>query len=92
MKYLVILLILLFILNTCTYIVFYLDYKKRRLNMDRYPDELLFIMALAGGSLGAFLAMHILETKIHNPNFYMGVPIIMLAHTVMLIVFMTFIL
>lgn len=81
--------IFLVILNIITFVLFYIDNQKKLAREERYPDALLFTLALFGGSLAAVLAMRILDTRNHNANFFMGMPLLLLIHTVALLIILT---
>lgn len=48
----------------------------------RVPESRLLLLAVAGGSIGVYLGMHIFKHKINNLVFTLGVPIILVAQII----------
>ena len=64
-------------------------YRAKRQEGRRYPEKLLLGLSLLGGSFGTLLAMVFLRHKINarrHPAFAIGVPVMALAHCVLLLV------
>jgi len=67
------------LINTIAFCTFGLDKRRTRLKKRRVPEKQLFFMALAGGTAGALLGMHLFRHKTLHRRFTMGLPLIMLA-------------
>ena len=80
---------LLFI-NLITFLIFGLDKWKARRKVHRegvrrVPERTLFLLAIAGGSLGALLGMKIFHHKTLHRTFCIGIPIILAAQILVLL-------
>lgn len=53
----------------------------------RTPEKQLIGLAVAGGSVGAFIGMLMFRHKIRKPKFYMGVPVIIILQVVIAVCF-----
>ena len=51
----------------------------------RIPESVLLGSALFGGSLGAFLGAYIFHHKTRKPKFYLGLPLILALHLLILL-------
>lgn len=74
----------LILLNIATFATFALDKWKARQGRWRIPEKTLLIMAAVGGSLGAWCGMIICRHKTQHTKFKLVVPMLLLAHCVML--------
>lgn len=63
-------------LNLFTFLLYGLDKYKSRHRMWRVPESTLLLFALAGGSLGAWIGMHLWYHKTLHWKFRIGVPLI----------------
>lgn len=63
-------------LNLFTFLLYGLDKYKSRHRMWRVPESTLLLFALAGGSLGAWMGMHLCHHKTLHWKFRIGVPLI----------------
>lgn len=70
------LLLYLVFINILGFLVYGVDKFKARRNMWRIPEWQLLMVALVGGSIGAFLGMRVFHHKTKKPKFYIGVPVI----------------
>lgn len=50
----------------------------------RIPEKILFLTALFGGSLAMYIAMLVIRHKTKHKRFMVGLPVIVLAHAVLL--------
>lgn len=66
-------------INIATYISYAMDKKKAKKGTWRTPEATLLGLAAIGGSIGALIAMKILRHKTQHPQFYIGVPVILIA-------------
>ncbi|RHR30301.1 DUF1294 domain-containing protein [Clostridium sp. AF19-22AC] len=81
-KYIIIYLILI---NLITFFTYGADKQKARKNKWRIPENTLILLALSGGSIGAYLAMQTFRHKTQKPKFKIGIPIIILLHAALLV-------
>ncbi len=76
------------IINLVTLIVFGIDKYKAKRKLWRIPEAALFILSIAGGSLGALCAMFLFNHKTKHWSFLIGIPLILvlqIALTVILV-------
>lgn len=78
------LLIYLLIVNILTFLDFGLDKYKAKKGMWRTPESSLLLMALAGGSVGAWMGMNTFRHKTRHLKFKYGIPLIMILQVVFL--------
>lgn len=74
------------VINLITFLVFGLDkWKARRrethASTRRIPEKTLFLLAAAGGSVGALLGMRVWHHKTLHRSFRIGIPLILLLQT-----------
>ena len=72
----------LIIINIITFFVYGLDKLKAVNHWWRIPEWVLLGLAVAGGSIGAYLGMMIFRHKTLKPLFRFGVPVIILVHVI----------
>ena len=72
----------LIIINIITFFVYGLDKLKAVNHWWRIPEWVLLGLAVAGGSVGAYLGMIVFRHKTLKPLFRFGVPVIMLVHVI----------
>jgi len=66
-----------------------LDKKKSVKGKWRIKETTLMLLALLGGALGVFAGMILFRHKIKKTLFYLGVPVIYLAHRILVIPFIS---
>ena len=66
------------------------DKLKARRGSWRIPEATLLWLAALGGSLGATLAMNLFRHKTQHPKFSFGLPLILVAHILLLIISMPY--
>lgn len=66
-------------INLITFVVYGRDKSQARRREWRTPESTLFILAIAGGSVGALLAMYLFNHKTRKRAFRFGIPIILLV-------------
>lgn len=72
-------------LNTITFVVYGIDKHKSRNAKWRIPEATLLMLAVVGGSVGAWLGMKAWRHKTRHKKFRYGVPAILLLHVVTLV-------
>ena len=71
------------VMGAVTFFVYGADKKKAARGQWRIPESMLLALALAGGSIGALLAMRVFHHKTRKPKFSVGVPIILVLQIVL---------
>lgn len=75
-------LIYILAINITGFLIMWYDKAMARARKYRVPESRLFLIAIAGGSLGVYLGMHIFKHKINNLTFTLGVPAIFIAQII----------
>ena len=88
MKLYEIILSYLFMINIFTMYTFFLDKSKAKNKKWRIKESTLFLLSIAGGSLGALLGMKLFRHKTKHWYFKYGIPFI-LAVQIILTVYIT---
>ena len=70
--------------NLAAFALYGIDKYKARRGLWRIPESVLLFAAAAGGSAGALLGMHFFHHKTKKPRFFIGVPVMLLLHLVIL--------
>lgn len=65
--------------NIIAFIVYGIDKLKARKNLWRIPETTLLLIAVIGGSIGAWMGMYVWHHKTMHLKFKYGVPIILVA-------------
>ena len=73
----------LLITNVVTFLVFGLDKLKAKHAKRRIREASLLLLAVLGGSIGAWLGMKVWHHKTQHKKFKYGVPLILLAQLVL---------
>ena len=79
-----ILLLYLPIINALAFLLMLIDKQKAKKNRWRIPENTLLGVCFIGGSLGGFLAMHLLRHKTKHFRFAVGIPVMLVLHIVAL--------
>ena len=79
------LIIYLIIINIIAFLGMFIDKKKAEKDKWRIKESTLLILALAGGSIGAIAGMYVFHHKTQKPRFYIGIPIIIVLHILLII-------
>lgn len=74
------------IINLIAFIVYGIDKRKAMLHQWRIPEATLLMLALIGGSIGAWFGMQFFHHKTRHPKFYIGVPLILIVEFALLVV------
>ncbi len=80
MKYLI--LICIAVMSLTAFAAFGLDKYKAKTNRWRIRERTLFLLAILGGGIGAFLGMRVFRHKTQHPQFVIGIPVIMVIQLV----------
>ena len=70
------------VINFTTWGAYGLDKGRAKSGKWRIPERTLLLLALAGGSLGALAGMIMFRHKTRKPKFYISVPVMFVAHCV----------
>ena len=69
-------------INFTTWVVYGLDKGRAKSGKWRILERTLLLLALVGGSLGALAGMIMFRHKTRKPKFYISVPVMFVAHCV----------
>lgn len=75
--------IYLLAINVVTFFVYGIDKWKARHKRWRVSEAALLVLALLGGSVGAWLGMYVWHHKTQHKKFKYGVPLILLAQVIL---------
>lgn len=75
--------IYLLAINVVTFFVYGIDKWKARHKRWRVSEAALLVLALLGGSVGAWLGMYVWRHKTLHKKFKYGVPLILLAQVIL---------
>lgn len=78
---------LLLAINVITFILYGIDKLKAKKGKWRIPEATLLLLAVVGGSIGAWLGMKVWHHKTLHKKFRYGVPLILIAHIALCIYF-----
>ena len=81
--------IYLILINALSLVLMLLDKYKARKKLWRIPEGVLLATALAGGSLGALIGMHLFRHKTKHLQFSLGIPVLLLIHILIGIAILT---
>lgn len=73
------------IINIVTFAIYGKDKRKARRSEWRTPESTLFILAIAGGSIGALAAMAYFHHKTRKKAFRFGIPAILLVQLLLVL-------
>lgn len=76
-------------INFVAFIIFGIDKLKARKNLWRIPEATLLLLAVIGGSIGAWMGMYVWHHKTMHLKFKYGVPVI-LALQIAILAYMTY--
>ncbi|HJC42242.1 MAG TPA: DUF1294 domain-containing protein [Candidatus Mediterraneibacter gallistercoris] len=69
-------------INFTRWVAYGLDKGRAKSGKWRIPERTLLLLALVGGSLGALAGMIMFRHKTRKPKFYISVPVMFVAHCV----------
>ncbi len=75
-------------INVLTFLIYGMDKWKAKRDKWRIPEDTLIWLAVAGGSVGALLGMHLFRHKTRHRKFLIGIPVILLVQVGLLYFFM----
>ena len=78
-----ILLVIITVMSLAAFAAFGLDKYKAKAGKWRIPERTLFLLALLGGGIGAFLGMKVFHHKTMHKQFVIGIPAIMVIQAVL---------
>ena len=78
--------IYLFIINAIGFILMLVDKIKARKNLWRFPEKVLFLSAIIGGSIGSLLGMYVFRHKTKHFSFILGMPLILAIQIVLAVI------
>ena len=68
---------ILLTLNLLTFIIYGIDKFKAKKAKWRIPESTLLLLAVFGGSIGAWLGLQLWRHKTQHKKFYIGIPMIL---------------
>lgn len=68
---------ILLTLNLLTFFIYGIDKFKAKKAKWRIPESTLLLLAVFGGSIGAWLGLQVWRHKTQHKKFYIGIPVIM---------------
>ena len=72
-------------LNLITFIIYGIDKRKAKKAKWRIPESSLILLALLGGSIGAWLGIKAWRHKTQHAKFHIGIPLIISGQIILLI-------
>jgi len=80
-----VLLIYFGLMNLGGFLAFGIDKSRSVRSKWRIPEATLFSFAILGGGVGCFLGMQVFHHKTMKPAFYIGIPAILIAETLIVL-------
>ena len=80
----VLILIYVAVMSLIAFAAFGLDKYKAKADKWRTPEKKLFILAIIGGGIGAFLGMRVFRHKTKHKQFVIGIPAIMIVQLILI--------
>lgn len=74
------------VINFITWVTYCLDKGRAKSGKWRIPERTLLLLALIGGSLGALAGMIMFHHKTRKAKFFISVPVMFVAHCVIVTV------
>ena len=82
---------ILLTLNLLTFIIYGIDTFKAKKSKWRIPESTLLLLAVIGGSIGAWLGLQVWRHKTQHKKFYIGIPMILTLQVIATIYILTLI-
>lgn len=80
----IVLIIYVAVMSVIAFAAFGLDKYKAKTDKWRTPEKTLFILAILGGGIGAFLGMRVFRHKTKHTQFVIGIPAIMIVQLILI--------
>jgi uncharacterized membrane protein YsdA (DUF1294 family) len=77
--------------NLLTFIIYGIDKFKAKKSKWRIPESTLLLLAVFGGSIGAWLGLQVWRHKTQHKKFYIGIPMILTLQVITTIYILTLI-
>ncbi len=74
----------LILVNALSFLLMLVDKYKAQNGLWRIPENILLIVAVIGGSFGCFAGMKLCRHKTKHLRFHIGVPIMMVVHSLII--------
>ncbi len=71
-------------INVITFLIYGLDKRKAKRDRWRIPEKTLLMLAVIGGSVGAFAGMQFFRHKTKHMKFVIGVPVIFFVQIILI--------
>ena len=71
--------------NLITFVIYGIDKLKAKKSKWRISEATLLLLALFGGSVGAWLGLKVWRHKTQHKKFYIGIPVLMVVHFALVI-------
>ena len=85
-----ILLVYLLVINLVAFVMYGIDKRRAIKDKWRVPEKTLLLVALFGGSVGAFAGMQVFHHKTKHWKFLIGVPACILLHIALAVAYWWF--
>ena len=79
-----IVLVVVFVMSVIAFAAFGLDKYKAKTDRWRTKEKTLFLFAILGGGIGAFLGMQVFRHKTRHTQFVVGIPLIMIIQLILI--------
>ena len=73
------------LINLAGFLLMWLDKRRAQKGLWRVSESTLFLVALAGGSIGSLIGMHKFRHKTRKKRFLFGIPLILAGQGALLI-------
>lgn len=78
--------IYLVVINILGFLAMYLDKQKAKKGSWRIQEKTLFMLTVLGGGIGTLTGMYVFRHKTKKLNFVIGIPVILIAEILLVIV------
>lgn len=78
----------LLLVNAVAFSIMGIDKRRAKKKKYRIPEKILFMWAIAGGSVGSIVGMYFFRHKTRHPSFQIGMPLILLIQIYIFIRFL----
>ena len=76
---------ILLTLNLLTFIIYGIDKFKAKKSKWRIPESTLLLLAVFGGSIGAWLGLQVWRHKTQHKKFYIGIPLMIITQVALIL-------